>query len=264
MRASLSKKVLVGLLTVLVLGLFVAITGLELGQSQGNGNTAGEAEGTSVVHGDGVILRLPSLKENELDSIFIRRAEEKPWGSLKAFHFSPAGIEFGSPAELTVDTSDLGLPPGTDPGSLRLAYLENRRWRPLESSRYDVEEDALKAEIEHFSTYGIVPEPGEINEVGTLFELNGISILASEEVYLRLTVTPEFVRASLSAKPGRLVDLTFSGLPTTVTKSCCLQRKPPDLVRIWRRYQANVCYSIYDFRELAIQRTANAYIACYY
>jgi hypothetical protein len=62
--------------------------------------------------------------------------------------------------------------------------------------------------------YGTSPEPDEINEVNTLFEVNGISLQASEEIYARLSVTPEFIMTYVGEKPGSTIDLTIGGLPS--------------------------------------------------
>lgn len=99
----------------------MAVVSHELGKTRDSSDSAK----AFVVQGDGVTLRLSSSEEIELESISIRRAQEKPWGSVEAFSLRPDGLAFKNPAEVRIDPSSLNLPPGTDAGSLRIALLEN-------------------------------------------------------------------------------------------------------------------------------------------
>jgi hypothetical protein len=173
--------------------------------------------GSHSIGDGGLTLTVADIEAQGHPDISIGRLASPPFGAVVAFDLGPHGLAFAEPAEVAIDVASLALPPGTDPDSLRLAHIDRGRWKIIEGSGHDPSIGAVRGEVEHFSTYGVVPDPAELNEVGTLFEVNGISILASEDVYMRLSVTPELVTASLSEKPGSTVVLTLDGLPSEGT-----------------------------------------------
>ena len=171
------------------------------------------SDSTLLLSNEDISLTLPSSISHNHPSIAASVTEDVPWGSIRAYDFKPDGLKFDEPATAQFGVSDIKLPPGVKKESLRVAVLENGRWKILQDSKFNPISGKVEAPIDHFSSYGIVPEPGEINGIGMEFELNGITLQSSEEIYARLKVTPDIIRIYLAEEPGKNVTLTLSGLP---------------------------------------------------
>ena len=139
--------------------------------------------------------------------------EDVPWGSIKAYDFRPDGLTFDEPATVQFNISDNELPPGVKKESLRVAVLKNGAWKILKDSKFNPISGKIEALINHFSIYGLVPEPEMVSGKGTHFEANGVVADTDVSVYGRLLVSPTLVSFSAEKDEAVLVNLTLSGLP---------------------------------------------------
>jgi len=173
-----------------------------------------EGENAIVLQGKGIELLIPKENDNISNSISFRELEKNPWGSIKAFEFNPDGTHFSVPAKASFTLSDLALPHGVKKESLKVAVMEKGAWRILKDSKYKPRTGKLTADIKHFSTYGLVPEPSITSDRGMRFEENGVVARTSDSVYGRLFVSPSFVSFYAEADATDSASLTISGLPT--------------------------------------------------
>ena len=152
------------------------------------------------------------------------REIEGPWGNVGlAYEIGPTGLEFAEPVTLEFDLESIELPPGTPPGSLRVATVENGRWvpigpaaggDPLRMSLAGVPPRVVSAQIRHLSPYGLVADPREVTGVGRTLESNGIVAVTADDVYGRLFVSSTIVTLYIDGGTVRSTRLTLSGLPT--------------------------------------------------
>lgn len=167
-------------------------------------------------HFQGEVLTISIPKENPINpsSISVVQTQNVPWGSVQAYEFKPGGLRFRNPAKIEIDASKLTLPPGTKRKSLRLAYLENGRWKIIEGSSVDPLTGKLAAEIGHFSLYGVVSEPEMVSDRGTHFEANGVVADTDASVYGRMLISSMLATFYAEKDEEEDVNLTLSGLPT--------------------------------------------------
>jgi len=118
-----------------------------------------------------------------------------PRGAVRAWVLNPDGTEFAKPVVLEADYGDFHLPPGVDADSLRLSVFVDERWVPLADSANDVDKKVVRATTTHFSIYGLVPDPKEVDGRGLLWEANGVSLTADAVHFARLSVSPTAVSA---------------------------------------------------------------------
>lgn len=166
-----------------------------------------------MVHGR-LTLTVPAGALNEPTTISLRDVPKVPRGAAgPAWELGPDGLAFATPATLELSFDPDGLPPGTDPGGLRLCVRENGRWVPLPDQVHRRVERRLVAPIRHFSTYGIVPEPRAVSATGTRFAANGVVVETSAPVLGRLFVSPTNVSFYAERDSAVVVAATFTGLP---------------------------------------------------
>jgi hypothetical protein len=63
------------------------------------------------------------------------------------------------------------------------------------------------------SAYGTFPEPGEFAGTGTSFDVNGIWVTTSVEIYMYLSVSEEMILAIIPPQSRSTVSIDFHGLP---------------------------------------------------
>jgi hypothetical protein len=171
-------------------------------------------EGGRVEFG-ALALDVPAGALDHAVNITVRELEDAPWGAVgPAYDFGPDGLTFRIPAKLQIRYDADALPPGTDPQSLRLSVLEGGRWRGLPGHANRSGDQEVAGLVQHFSTYGVVPDPREVDGRGTRWEANGVVVQSSREMFGRLFVSPTAV--SMFVEPGGVpsVSLDFAGLPT--------------------------------------------------
>jgi len=140
-----------------------------------------------------------------------------PRGAVRAWVLNPDGTEFAKPVVLEADYGDFHLPPGVDADSLRLSVFVDERWVPLADSANDVDKKVVRATTTHFSIYGLVPDPKEVDGRGMLWDANGVSLTTNVEHFARLSVSPTAISVFLSGEQSGSVEVGLSGLPTQGT-----------------------------------------------
>ena len=167
--------------------------------------------------GPGLVLTIPdgALADPSVELTVVELALV-PRGAVRAWELGPDGTQFAEPVVLEAEYGDFELPPGVDASSLRLSVYVEERWVALADSRNDLDKKVVRATTAHFSIYGLVPDPKEVDGRGLIWEANGVSLTANAEHFARLSVSPLSITAFVSAESGTpgAVNLTLSGLPT--------------------------------------------------
>ena len=112
--------------------------------------------GGLAVSADGAVtLAFPGGGLGEDSYILIGEAADTPEALLLPYSISPASVELGKPARLSVFYSKAGL----EPEHLCVARVEDGETLPLESY-IDREEGSLVAFVDRLGTFGLVRRPG--------------------------------------------------------------------------------------------------------
>ena len=138
-----------------------------------------------------------------------------PRGAVRAWELGPDGTQFAEPVILEAQYGDFDLPPGVDGDSLRLSVYVDERWVPLADSENDLDKKVVRATTTHFSIYGLVPDPKEVDGRGVLWQANGVEVKTNAVHFVRLSVSPLSINIFLSAesRSPTQVDLALFGLP---------------------------------------------------
>ncbi|MBI5501924.1 MAG: right-handed parallel beta-helix repeat-containing protein [Deltaproteobacteria bacterium] len=173
-----------------------------------------DGRGRIIEHGR-LTLAIPAGALPAGATITIREALEAPWGAVgPVFELGPDDVVFAVAPTLSIAYDESELPAGAEAEDLRVAVLEHGSWRHLAGGEHRSDEGAAAAKLEHFSTYGLLPLADETSGVGDHFELNGIVVDTSAEVFARLSVAPTIVTLALGRGDDVPVDVTLVGLPT--------------------------------------------------
>lgn len=173
-----------------------------------------DARGGTVVFGR-VTLEIPAGALSGPTTVTIRQLDRPVRAAVgPAYEFGPDGLAFRRPARLSVSYDGIDMPPGTDPASLRLSALDRGRWVALADRENDPDASRAAATLEHFSIYGLAPEPRIASGVGARLEANGIRVETTASVYGRLIVSAYSLSLYVERDATDAVSVTFTGLPT--------------------------------------------------
>ncbi|MDI7268640.1 MAG: NosD domain-containing protein, partial [Myxococcota bacterium] len=177
-------------------------------------STAIDSRGGTVSLGR-VTLEIPEGALDGPTTITVRQLDHPAWAAVgPAYELGPDGLAFRRPARLSVSYDGIEMPPGTDPGSLRLSVLDRDRWVALADQQNDSDALRVSGTLEHFSIYGLVPEPRIAAGIGTRLEANGITVEATASVYGRLVVSAYSLSLYVERDATDAVSVTFTGPPT--------------------------------------------------
>ncbi|OIP36612.1 MAG: hypothetical protein AUK47_14900 [Deltaproteobacteria bacterium CG2_30_63_29] len=151
---------------------------------------------TGSDRGPGLVLTVPdgALADPGVE-FTIAELALVPRGAVRAWELGPDGTQFAEPVVLEAEYGDFELPPGVDAASLTLSVYVDERWVGLADSKNDLDKKIVRATTTHFSIYGLVPDPKEVDGRGLLWEANGVSLTADAVHFARLSVSPTAVSA---------------------------------------------------------------------
>lgn len=115
-----------------------------------------------IVEGEGATLSVPgSALDDEVEITVERVADDDvPAGLLPGtvFDFGPDGLEFGEPAELTLDYDDTGLDASQE-AALAIHLMQGDGSLLALPTAIDADANTATALVEHFSVYGVGAPP---------------------------------------------------------------------------------------------------------
>ncbi len=148
-------------------------------------------------------------------SVDIAVVDDAPWGHVgPAYRLDPDGLTFLEPAMLMIGYDALILPPGVREERLRLATAVDGRWSWLEGAINEATGRRVAVPLEHFSTYGLVPEAQESSGRGRSWAANGVVAEVDVETFGRLAVSPTIASLFVGSAGRSRLALTMTGLPT--------------------------------------------------
>src|SRR5439155_882061 len=131
--------------------------------------TVGPGGGTVSAAGGNVTLTFPPGAVSHDIAVTVQPASTSPSdpGVVvgTAYHFGPDGIQFAQPVLLSIKYESSRVPAGVQESSLKLYKVVGDSWRQIAESHVNSDSKVVTAQINGFSTLGILGSPLAVSRV---------------------------------------------------------------------------------------------------